>query len=124
MTPFDAPDGVTARVDGDTLVVTVGEGASLDRVDAKHVNRGFVHALTERDVSACLTVLHAESALDPDVFEEVARAAAAGVAQDVERWAVVVDDPDEGVAFADHVEGIETRLFRDEGAALAWTNDA
>lgn len=123
MVPFDAPDGVDARVEGDTLVVTVGDGVSLDRVDAKHVNRGFVHALTERNVSACLTVLRTEDALDSGAFEEVERAAAAGVSQDVARWAVVADDV-EGAAFADHVEGIETRLFRDEDAALEWTNDA
>lgn len=122
MAPFDAPDGVDAHVAGDTLVVTLEEGVSLDRDAAKRINRGFVYELTERDVTACLTVLCGGGALDSGVFEEVSRAGAAGVSQNVERWAVVVGDHAEGAAFADHVEGIETRVFRDEDAALAWTN--
>jgi len=122
MPPFDAPDGVRARVEDRTLVVTVGDGASLDRVDARHVNRGFVHALAEYDVNACLTVLREDP--DADVFEEVERAAAAGVSQDISRWAVVLEGADDGAAFAEHVTGIETRIFEDESRALAWTNDA
>lgn len=124
MAPFDAPDGVEARVAGETLVVTIAADADVDRAAARRINRGFIHALAESELAACLTVLEAEDAFSSGVFSEVKRAAAASVAQNVARWAVVVDDRDAGEAFAAHLDGLETRLFEDEDAALAWTNDA
>ncbi|MFB6073284.1 MAG: hypothetical protein ABEJ88_09990 [Halobacterium sp.] len=122
MTPFDAPEGVDAHVTGSTLVVTIAAGASLDRADARRVNRGFVHELAERDLTGCLTVLRDDDPLRSAAFEEVERAAAAAVSQGVERWAVVVGESAPGAAFADHLEGIETRVFGDVEDALAWTN--
>lgn len=124
MAPFDAPEGIAARVDGDTLVVTIGTDATVDLTAARQVNRGFMHALAERDVDACLTVLDCDDALTSDAFTEIERAAAASISHGIARWAVAVDDPDAGATFADHVPGIETRLFEDEATALEWTNDA
>jgi len=117
------PDGVDVAVEDETLAVTIGAGVSLDRDDAKRINRTFVQLLRERDISACLTVLQSENPLTSAAFEEVERAAAAGIAHGVARWGVV-DEYESGLTFSEQIAGIETRLFEDRATALAWTNDA
>lgn len=123
MDSFSTPDGVDVGVEDGVLVVTIDGGVSLDRVDAKRVNRQFMHALREADVAACLTVIEAENPLTSAAFEEVQRAAAAAITHDVARWAVV-DERETGLTFSEQIAGIETRLFEDRATALAWANDA
>lgn len=123
MEPFHTPEGVDVGVEGRTVVVTIAEGVSLDRIEAKRVNREFMHTLRNGDFDACLTVLEAENPLTSAAFEEVQRAGAASIAHGVARWAVV-DERETGLTFSEQIAGIETQLFEDRAAALDWTNDA
>lgn len=114
-------DEVRVDVRGDTLVVTIPEGVTVDVPTAKNINREYMDLLRSHDLDGCLTVLESADGVQAKAIEEVRRAGAAAVALGISRWAVV-DKADSHSRMLDQLEGIETREFDEIEPALAWTN--
>lgn len=117
----DRTEGVRLDVRGDTLVVTIPDGVTVDFPTAKDINREYMELLRTEELEGCLTVLRSEEGVVDEAVEEVRRAGAAAVALGISRWAVV-DESTSHSQMLEQIEGVETREFEDVDEALAWTN--
>jgi hypothetical protein len=125
MASFVAADsGVEVARRENAVAVTIPSGVELGEAEAKRINDAYFERVRQNGVDAALTVLHSETPLDGGAFEEVRKAGAASYDLGVTRWAVVATQLDGAGAFADHIEGIQTREFETVDAALDWLAEA
>lgn len=110
----------SVSVDNGTVVVELPATLSLDRETGEQINEAFFEAVTKPTTDSVLTLLRVEDPLDSGTFEEVKRGADRAAANDINRWAIVVERKIKGMAFGNSIDGLETAVFEDEQAAREW----
>ena len=108
------------RTERGTVVVSLPRGLALDREASEAINEAFADAVERPTTDSVLTLLSIENAISRGVFDEVTKGAELTAANDIEQWAIVVEEKVKGMAFESQLDGLETAVFEDEDEAREW----
>jgi hypothetical protein len=108
------------RIDGQTVVVELPHGLTLDKETGEQINAAFADAVERRHTESVLTLLRVEEPLSSGLFEEVTHGAQLAADNDIQRWAIVVEQQVKGMAFESNLDALDTQVFEDEAAAREW----
>ena len=108
------------RTENDTVVVELPRQLTLDEETGRRINEAFAEATGRNRSTRVLTLLDVENALASGVFDEVKNGADLAAANDIEKWAIVVERKVKGMAFKSQLDGLDTNAFADENEARNW----
>ena len=108
------------RVEGDTVVVELTKGLTLDEDASEEINERFGPAIRRPHVENVLTLLHVDHSISAELLAEVKEGADLAVDNGITHWAIVADETIKGLAFNSSLEGLETKVFKSEAEARSW----